>query len=179
MVLKKYQVPGTVPSGKSPKSEPYRTVPCRTMQWKSAISQAVVPTCFKATTIIPVPKKSSPSCFNDYRPVALTPIPMKCFERLVMQHIKSVLPPSLDPFQFAYRSNRSTDDAIATALHPALTHLDKKDSYVRMLFIDFSSAFNTIIPQQLTHKLAQLAHLFVQLVVGLSDRKTSGSTGRH
>ncbi len=121
-----------------------------------SLSQAVVPTCFKATTIIPVPKKSSPSCFNDYRPVALTPIPMKCFERLVMQHIKSVLPPSLDPFQFAYRSNRSTDDAIATALHPALTHLDKKDSYVRMLFIDFSSAFNTIIPQQLTHKVAQL-----------------------
>ncbi len=111
---------------------------------------------WEATTIIPVPKKSSPSCFNDYRPVALTPIPMKCFERLVMQHIKSVLPPSLDPFQFAYRSNCSTDDAIATALHPALTHLDKKDSYVRMLFIDFSSAFNTIIPQQLTHKLAQL-----------------------
>ncbi len=33
----------------------------------------------------------------------------------------------------------------------------KKDlSYVRMLFIDFSSAFNTIIPQQLTHKLVQL-----------------------
>ncbi len=58
-----------------------------------SLSQAVVPTCFKATTIIPVPKKSSPSCFNDYRPVALTPIPMKCFERLVMQHIKSVLPP--------------------------------------------------------------------------------------
>ncbi len=91
-----------------------------------SLSQAVVPTCFKATTIIPVPKKSSPSCFNDYRPVALTPILMKCFERLVMQHIKSVLPPSLDPFQFAYRSNRSTDDAIATALHSALTHLDKR-----------------------------------------------------
>ncbi len=121
-----------------------------------SLSQAVVPTCFKATTIIPVPKKSSPSCFNDYRPVALTPILMKCFERLVMQHIKSVLPPSLDPFQFAYRSNRSTDDAIATALHPALTHLDKTDTYVRLLFIDFSSAFNTIIPQQLIHKLVQL-----------------------
>ncbi len=121
-----------------------------------SLSQAVVPTCVKATTIIPVPKKSSPSCFNDYRPVALTPILMKCFERLVMQHIKSVLPPSLDPFQFAYRSNRSTDDAIATALHPALTHLDKTDTYVRLLFIDFSSAFNTIIPQQLIHKLVQL-----------------------
>lgn len=57
-----------------------------------SLVQAVVPTCFKATTIIPVPKKPFPSCFNDYRPVALTPIIMKCFERLVMHHIKSALP---------------------------------------------------------------------------------------
>ncbi len=28
VVQKKYQVPGTVPSGKPPKSEPYRAVPC-------------------------------------------------------------------------------------------------------------------------------------------------------
>uniref|UniRef100_A0A8C1YK04 Alkylated DNA repair protein AlkB homologue 8 N-terminal domain-containing protein n=1 Tax=Cyprinus carpio TaxID=7962 RepID=A0A8C1YK04_CYPCA len=57
------------------------------------LSQAVVPTCFKATTIIPVPKKPSPSCFNDYRPVALTPILMKCFER----HQHHTLPPPLAP----------------------------------------------------------------------------------
>ncbi len=122
-----------------------------------------------------------PTCFNDYRPVALTPIIMKCFERLVMHHIKSVLPPSLDPFQFAYRSNHSTDDAIATALHPALTHVDKKDSNVRMLFIDFSSAFNKIIPQQLTHKLVQLG-LNTSLCNWLLDFLTGrpqGSTGRH
>ncbi|KAF0040565.1 hypothetical protein F2P81_006463 [Scophthalmus maximus] len=61
-----------------------------------------------------------------------------------------------DPYQFAYRGNRSTEDAIFSALHLALTHLDTKNSYVRMLFIDFSSAFNTIIPQQLICKLDQL-----------------------
>ena len=124
--------------------------------FNTSLSQAAVPTCFKETIIIPVPKKASPSGFNDYRPIALTPIIMKCFERLVMQHIKSVLPPALDPYQFAYRANRSTDDAISTALHSALTHLDTKDSHVRMLFIDFCSAFNTIIPQQLTQKLDRL-----------------------
>ncbi len=32
----------------------------------------------------------------------------------------------------------------------------KKTHMSGMLFIDFSSAFNTIIPQQLTHKLVQL-----------------------
>ena len=124
--------------------------------FNTSLSQAVVPTCFKSTVIIPVPKKSSPSTFNDYRPVALTPIIMKCFERLVMSHIRSNLPPNLDPYQFAYRANRSTEDAICSALHPTLTHLDNKDSYARMLFIDFSSAFNTIIPQQLINKLDRL-----------------------
>ena len=121
-----------------------------------SLCQAAVPTCFKDTVIIPVPKKAVPSRFNDYRPVALTPIIMKCFERLVMQRIKSILPPALDPYQFAYRANRSTEDAISSALHSALTHLDTKNSHVRMLFIDFSSAFNTIIPQQLIQKLDRL-----------------------
>ncbi len=78
---------------------------------------------------------------------------MKCFERLVMHKIKTSLPKTLDPLQFAYCPNRSTDDAISSTLHLALTHLENKDSYVRMLFIDFSLAFNTIIPQQLINKL--------------------------
>ncbi len=93
------------------------------------------------------------SCLNYYRPIALTPVIMKCFERLVMHNIKNNLPNTLDPLQFAYCPNRSTDDAISSTLHLALTHLENKDLYVRMLFIDFSSAFNTIIPQQLINKL--------------------------
>ena len=34
-------------------------------------------------------------------------------------------------------------------LHTALSHLDLRDTYVRMLFIDYSSAFNTIMPLKL------------------------------
>ena len=67
---------------------------------------------------------------------------MKCFEKLVMAHINSILPDTLDPLKFAYCPNRSTDDAISITLHTALSHLDK-NTYVRMLFIDYSSAFNT------------------------------------
>ncbi|KAK3528516.1 hypothetical protein QTP70_001720 [Hemibagrus guttatus] len=91
-----------------------------------SLSSAIVPTCLKTTTIVRVPKKSTVSCLNDYRPVALTPIGMKCFKRLAMRHIKTHLPPSLDLLQFAYRLNRSTEDAITTTLHLSLTHLDNK-----------------------------------------------------
>ncbi len=95
-------------------------------------------------------------CLNDWRPVALTPIFSKCFEKLVREHICSVLPASLDPLQFVYRSNRSTDDAVAFTLHTALSHLENKNTYVRMLFMDYSSAFNTIVPATLVAKLQTL-----------------------
>ena len=86
------------------------------------------------------------------RPVALMSVAMKCFERLVMAHINTIIPETLDPLQFAYRSNRSTDDDISIALHTALSHLDKGNTYVRMLFIDYSSAFNTIVPSKVIPK---------------------------
>ncbi|KAF7706213.1 gastrula zinc finger protein XlCGF28.1-like [Silurus meridionalis] len=66
------------------------------------------------------------------------------------------------------------DDALSTTLHLALTHLDNKDSYVRMLFIDFSSAFNTIIPQYLIEKLNLLC-----LNTSLCNWILEFLTGRH
>lgn len=121
-----------------------------------SMAQAVIPPCLKSSIIIPVPKKSPTNSLNDYRPVALTPVIMKFFERLLLRHIKNHLPPDLDPYQFAYRENLSPEDAIAIALHSALSHLDQLHSYVRMLFVDYSSAFNTIISDILITKLNTL-----------------------
>ncbi|XP_058250887.1 E3 ubiquitin-protein ligase TRIM39-like isoform X2 [Hemibagrus wyckioides] len=62
------------------------------------LNSSIIPPCLKTTTIVPVLEKSTVSCLNDYRPVALTPI--------------------------AWSPNRFTDDAITTTLQLALTHLD-------------------------------------------------------
>ncbi len=69
------------------------------------------------------------TCLNDYRPIALTPVIAKCFERLVITHIKDYIPVDLDQYQFAYRANRSTEDAICVAMHAALSHLEKPNTY--------------------------------------------------
>ena len=103
-----------------------------------------------------MPKNAKVTCLNDYRPVELTSVAMKCFERLVMDHINTIIPDTLDPLQFAYRLNRSTDDAVSIALHTALSHLDKRNTYLRMLFIDYSSEFDTIVPSKLITKLGTL-----------------------
>ncbi len=77
---------------------------------------------------------------------------MKSFERLVLAQLKASTWPLLDPLQFAYRANRSVDDAVNMGLHFILQHLDRPGTYVRILFADFSSAFNTIIPDTLQNK---------------------------
>jgi len=121
-----------------------------------SLTQASIPTCLQSATIVPVPKKPIVSNLNDCRPVALTSVVMKCFEKLIAENIKASLPHSFDPHQFAYRANRSTADAINTALYTTLSHLELPGTYVRMLFIDYSSAFNTIIPGTLVDKLLHL-----------------------
>ncbi len=125
---------------------------------------------------MPIPKKNKITCLNDWRPVALTPIFSKCFEKLVRDYICSVLPASLDPLQFAYRSNCSTDYAIAFTLHTALSHLENNNTYVRMLFVDYSSAFNTIVPATLVAKLQSLglSRSLCSFDPGLPDKQKSG-----
>ncbi len=72
-------------------------------------------------------------------------------------HICSSIPVTLDPLQFAYHPNRSTDDAISHVLHSSLTHIDSKNgNYLRLLFIDYSSTCNTTVPIKLALKLTDL-----------------------
>ena len=121
--------------------------------FNTSLESGKVPLCFKSSTIVPVPKKSKVTVLNDYRPVALTSVIMKVFERIVMQFLRLVIESQFDPLQFAYRANRSVDDAVSLTLHNILQHLESAKTYSRVLFLDFSSAFNTIHPLKLYDKL--------------------------
>ncbi|KAK3525028.1 hypothetical protein QTP86_013392 [Hemibagrus guttatus] len=103
--------------------------------FNTSLETCHVPACFKTSAIVPVPKKTKITGLNDYRPVALTSVVMKSFERLVLSYLKDITDPLLDPLQFAYRANRSVDDAVNMALHFILQHLDSPGSYARILWI--------------------------------------------
>ena len=94
---------------------------------------------------------SLPLVKNDLRPVALTSLIMKTFERIVLKFLN---PNKLvDSLQFAYRESWSVEDATLFLINTLLSHLDKKRTYARAMFIDFSSAFNTIQPHLMLRKL--------------------------
>ena len=99
-----------------------------------------------------MPKNTKVICLNDYRSIALMPVAMKCFERLVIAHINTIIPETLDPLHL----HTAPTDPQMMQSHTALSHLDKRNTYVNMLFIDYSSSFNTVVPSKLITKLRTL-----------------------
>ena len=139
-----------------------------------SLKDGIVPGLWKTSMICPIPKNNSPSDLSDYRPIAITSVVMKCFEKIVLHHLLDLTKGMQDPFQFAYKPNRSIEDAILTLLHNTFLHTNNPKSYVRILFADFSSAFNTIKPYHLAKKLVRLnisPKLVIWIINFLSHRK--------
>ncbi len=125
--------------------------------FQKSLDSGIVPSLWKRTLIIPIPKIARPLEKNDFRPVALTSVIMKCFEKCVVSMLKAEVASNLDPLQSAYRQGRGTEDAINSFMHLILKDLEDPKAYARLLFIDFSSAFNTIQPHLLINKMKQLS----------------------
>ena len=115
-----------------------------------------IPSIWKTATTVPVPKKAAPQELNDYRPISLTSVPFKTLERIIQDKLRNETSDKLDKLQFSYQKNRSVEDATLTLTNLIYEHLEKPNTYARTLFIDFSSAFNTIKPHILIEKLLEL-----------------------
>ncbi|XP_054866081.1 uncharacterized protein LOC129348770 [Amphiprion ocellaris] len=118
-----------------------------------SLSLERVPLLWKTSCLVPVSKTRNPREPNHFRPVALTSHLMKTMERIVLKNLRPQVSQYLDPLQFAYQPNIGVDDAVVYLLHRSLTHLENPSSTVRVMFFDFSSAFNTIQPSLLRVKL--------------------------
>ena len=156
-------------------SEPLSPVLCKIYQ--QSLNSGIIPTIWKTSEIIPVPKKSNPTCYNDYRPIALTSIIMKCLERLVKNILCEQVKPYTDCYQFAYCKNRCVEDCTLSLIDYVLQHVDKSNSkdhkyFVKILYVDFSSAFNTIQPHILMQKLSVM-NVNPKLILWLNNFLTS------
>lgn len=117
---------------------------------------AGVPTSWKFSFIRPIPKKPGASKPEDFRPIAITSILCKTMERVLVDLLTSQVTSVIDPLQFAYRSNRGTDDAVLVLLDFISKQLALPKGYARVLFIDFSAAFNSMKLHILLQRLANI-----------------------
>ncbi|KAI3363782.1 hypothetical protein L3Q82_001390 [Scortum barcoo] len=97
---------------------------------------------------------------------------MKTLEWLFLSLLRPQVQHAQDRLQFAYQPGVGVEDAILyLLLHRAHSHLDKGSGTVRILFLDFSSAFNTIQPTLLWDKLSRMG-VDPQLMDWISDYLT-------
>lgn len=69
---------------------------------------------------------------------------MKNLERILWDEVDSYIYGKLDPLQFAYQMGQGVDNAKLFILDKMYRQLETPNTHMRLLFADFSSAFNKI-----------------------------------
>ena len=133
-----------------------------------------IPTDWKLSNVVPIPKESNKNDVRFFRPISLLPVVSKVLERhlhqLLMEHLLSRN--VLSDMQFGFRRDRSTIIPLLTATHQWHLSLEKHHK-VACVFFDFAKAFESVPHQALLNKLHQLnipPVLFRWLSNYLSDR---------
>lgn len=75
---------------------------------------------------------------SDFRPVTLTPVVMKAFEKVIKQVDQAQVQGLLDPLQFAV--GRRVKDATLMLLSSLHQHLESRVSHARLLFNEYYTA---------------------------------------
>ena len=111
----------------------------------SSLEQGKVPVQWKISTIIPLPKTSTPKTVDEVRPISLLPIPSKILEFVVLHFAKPIFLNEYGDSQFGFRAGSSTTCALIV-LHNHVTKLleDRNVAGVQIVTYDFSKAFDRL-----------------------------------
>ena len=139
------------------------------------------PAIWKSADVIPLHKKGSVHSATNYRPVSLTSIVCKVYEKLLRGHLLEHVSKSVSTRQHGFMKDRS-------CLSNILETIDKVNDYLAegncsdILYFDFKKAFDSVPHNRLITKLSGFGVPSEMLNIirdFLSDRKMRVKVGDH
>ena len=104
----------------------------------------------------------------------------KVFEGIVLNWVADVISPQIEERQFGGLAGTGTTDALVEMVHTWYEATDKTDTFVRVLLVDYSKAFDHINHEILIAKLYYMglpAYLVRWMAAFLIDRQQSVKIG--
>jgi hypothetical protein len=159
--------------------------PVVTHLYNLILTTSTPPSNWLKALVTPVPKKDKSRDYKDLRPISVTPILSRLFERLIVRsYVLPLLHKEQIGDQFAYRPTGSTTAALVYITHH-ISRLLETNCYVRCLCIDFSKAFDTVKHNVLFKKLSKLnlpaavLRWIMNFLTGRSQAVVSGGKVSH
>ena len=111
-----------------------------------------IPEDWKLASIVPIHKKDEKGSVENYRPVSLTSLTMKIFERCIKKEILSVCEGKIDPRQHGFVNAKSCTTQMVPFIYDLEITLNKK-SKADVIYFDFAKAFDSVSHDIILQKL--------------------------
>ena len=143
--------------------------------FRRLLKEGCFPRSWRCANVVPISKGPLSALVKDYRPISITPVLSKIYEKLIAGRLavfferEGILPDR----QYAYRKGRGTCDALLDICSISQAALDRGEE-VRLVQIDFSAAFDRVSHLGLLYKLQEVGvdgSLFNVIREFLTDRK--------
>ena len=119
--------------------------PTITKIFNMSLEHRCVPQLWKLANLNPIPKDTPLTDCTQLRPISLTNIIMRLFEKVVLEkEISPELQSLIKRDQFAYKEGTSATDALIMCHHTWLNWLDNNADHVRVISFDFKKAFDSV-----------------------------------
>ena len=126
-----------------------------TMLFNQVYVTGCIPVEWKLTLVVPVHKKGDKASVENYRPISLTCLIMKVFEKCIKSSLYTECERFLDPRQHGFLNGKSCTTQMVPFIDNLAVALNNK-SRVDIIYFDFAKAFDTVSHDLILRKLKYL-----------------------